>query len=289
MAMLLILQSFSITGTSSSDCLVSYYQDTHWGWVIDGKSHNITYEVHTISFQTFFVWAFKIVVDSWKFTILLLYILWDDWPMFMISASNEQLQQQLEYTLLKPDYHSWWISKMQSDTLEELYAIKLCFKLGKVPQKRMECFRLLLDDFAWIKHQFLSGIRDLRKAGSLWGMMRGVAGARKSIHQSWLAKGLRLGLGLLCWGFKGVKEEIPSEEASTLQIGSVAFSPRQCTCQQLHPCHRLFDQDGQFLTGSVVQTLLPVTFGYFLSSEAVVMRQLLRWKRLWQRSLTRSH
>ena len=33
----------------------------------------------------------------------------------MISGSNEQLQQQLEYTLLKPDYHSWWISKMQSD------------------------------------------------------------------------------------------------------------------------------------------------------------------------------
>ena len=63
--------------------------------------------------------------------MLLLYILWDDWPIFMISASNEQLQQQLEYTLLKPDYHSWWISKMQSDTLEEQYAIKFCFKLGK--------------------------------------------------------------------------------------------------------------------------------------------------------------
>ena len=28
------------------------------------------------------------------------------------------------------DYHSWWISKMQSDTLEERYAIKFCFKLG---------------------------------------------------------------------------------------------------------------------------------------------------------------
>ena len=54
----------------------------------------------SINFQTFFVWAFKIVVDSWKFIILLLYILWDDWPMFMISGSNEQLQQQLEYTLL---------------------------------------------------------------------------------------------------------------------------------------------------------------------------------------------
>ena len=35
--------------------------------------------------------------------MLLLYILWDDWPIFMISGSNEQLQQQLEYTLLKPD------------------------------------------------------------------------------------------------------------------------------------------------------------------------------------------
>ena len=52
----------------------------------------------------------------------------------MISGSNEQLQQHLEYTLLKPDCHSWGISKMQSgceDTLQERYAIKFCFKLGK--------------------------------------------------------------------------------------------------------------------------------------------------------------
>ena len=33
----------------------------------------------------------------------------------MISASNEQLQQQLEYTLLNPDCQGWWISEMQSD------------------------------------------------------------------------------------------------------------------------------------------------------------------------------
>ena len=49
----------------------------------------------------------------------------------MISGSNEQLQQQLEYTLLKPDCHSWWISKMQSGTLEERYAIKFYFNPGK--------------------------------------------------------------------------------------------------------------------------------------------------------------
>ena len=125
---------------------------------------SLIYVVPSIGFQTFFVQAFKIVVDSWKFTILLLYI----------------------------------------------------------------------------EHQFLSGISDWRNAGSLWEMMRGVGGVRKSIHQSWLAKRL----GLLCWGFKGVQEEIPSEEASNLQIGSVSFKPGQYTSPQPHPCHRLFDQDG---------------------------------------------
>ena len=52
----------------------------------------------------------------------------------MISGLNEQLQQQLEHNILKPDCHSWWISKIQSrreDNLEERYAIKFCFKLGK--------------------------------------------------------------------------------------------------------------------------------------------------------------
>ena len=102
----------------------------------------------------------------------------------------------------------------------------------------MEYFRLLLENLAWIEHQFLSGIRDSRRARSLWGMMRAVGGVRNSIR--WLAKGL----GLLCWCFERVQEEIPSEEASTLHIRLVAFPAGQCTSQQLHPYHRLFDQDG---------------------------------------------
>ena len=146
------------------------------------------YEVSSINFQTFFVQASKIVIDSWKFSLLLLYILWDHWPIFMISGPNEQLQQELEYTLLKPDCHSWWISKMQSGHEEQQYTVKFCFKLGKMPEKCMECFKLLFNHLGWIEHQFLRGIRDSRKAGSLWGMMRGVGGVRKSEHQSWLAK-----------------------------------------------------------------------------------------------------
>ena len=117
---------------------------------------------------------------------------------------------------------------MQSDTLEEGFAIRFCFTLGKIAQKRMECFRLLFDHLAWIEHQCLSGIRHSRKAGSLWRMMRGMGGVRKWIHQSWLAKGLGL--------------------------------------------------SRQFVRLHIVQTLHPVTFAYSLSSEAVVMRQLRRWK-----------
>ena len=187
------------------------------------------YELHTISYQTCFLGVIKNCRSR-----LLLYIIWDDWPILMISGLNEQLQQELEYTILKLERYSWWISKMQSDTLEERYAIKFRFK-------HMEYFRLLLEHLAWIEHQFLCGIRDSMKPGCLWGMMRGVGGVRKSIDQRWLAKGL--GLGLICWGFKEVQQEIPSEEASTLQIGSVAFPLRQCSSPQLHPCHRLFDQD----------------------------------------------
>ena len=150
-----------------------------------------------------------------------------------------------------------------------------------MPQKRMKFFRLLFDHLAWIEYQFLSGIRDSRKAGSLWRVMRGVGGVRKSIHQSWLDKRL----GLLCWGFKGVQEEIPSEEASGISTRTMLKSTTPSLSRTIWPRWA----SRHFLSLPIVQTLLPVTFGYSLSSEAVVMRQLRRWKRLWRRSLTRSH
>ena len=138
---------------------------------------NKTYAVPSISFQTFCT-GIKIVVESWKFTMLVLYILWDDWPIFIISGSNEQLQQELEYTLLKPDCQSWWISKMQSgreDTLQERYAIKFYFKLGKNPAEtygmlqtafRSSCMNRV-SVFEWHK-RFKEGsvsVRDDEKCG----------------------------------------------------------------------------------------------------------------------------
>ena len=176
--------------------------------------------------------ALRTCRNQWTFIMLLLYILWDDWPVFMIPGLNKQLQQQLEYTLLKIDCHSLRIWKMQSgrlDSLEERYAIKFGFKLGKNATEKMphgmlqaafgaSCMKRA-SVFEWLK-RFKEGKESVR-------VMRSVGGVRKSIHQSWLAKGL--GLGLLCWGFKGDQEEIPSEKTSTLQIGSLAFPPGQCT------------------------------------------------------------
>ena len=327
-------------------------------------------------FPDFFLEVFTIVVDSWKFCILLLYILWDDLPIFMISGSNEQLQQELEYTLLKPDCHSWWISKMQSgheDTSEERYAIKFYFKLRK---NATETYGMLQTAFQpscmnrasvceWHK-RFKEGRESVRddetcvrskevrtpevigqiknfmdkdrrvsietisaqfdvSVGTVHAIIREELKMRKicakfilrvlrenqeerryhdsremaklinpdpavldalvTCDESWIycydpetkrqsfpwkhagsprSKKARqskstlkllmipfffwqywhhlhaLGShwtdsqqGILCWGFKGVQEEIPREEASTLQIGSVAFPPGQCTTPSL--------------------------------------------------------
>ena len=300
----------------------------------------------------------------------------------MISGSNEQLQQQLEYTLLKPDCHSWWISKMQSgrdDILEERYAIKFCFKLGKNETEtygmlqtafRPSCMNRA-SVFQWHK-RFKEGresVRDDERCGrskegrtpELIGQIRNFMDKDRRVsietisaqfdisvgtvhtiireelmmgkicpkyaqrrsekktlswqqgdgradqfrsRTSWCSGDMRWKLdllvwprdqetefpveacwlsqtqegqteqihpqtfddpffwqlwhdlhalgsqwtdsqqGILCWGFKGVQEEIPSEEPSTLQIESVAFPPGQCTSPQFYPCHRLFDQDG---------------------------------------------
>ena len=78
-------------------------------------------------FPDFFVQAFKIVVNSLEFAMLLLYILWDECPIFMIAGSNEQLgihPSNAGLSQLVNFKNAIW-------TLEERYAIKFCFKLGK--------------------------------------------------------------------------------------------------------------------------------------------------------------
>ena len=115
--------------------------------------------------------------------MLLLYILWDDRPIFMISGSNEQLQQQLEYTLLKPDCYSWLISKMPSgrqDTLEERHAIKFCFKLGKNDTETYEMLQTAFRPFCMNRALVFEWHERFKEA--MESLMRGVGGVRKTMH-----------------------------------------------------------------------------------------------------------
>ena len=158
-----------------------------------------------------------------------------------------------------------------------------------MPQKRIECFCLLFNHLAWFEHQFLSSIRDSRKAGSLWGMMTDVGGVRMSIHESWLAK--ELGLWLLYRGLREFRKRFrrKGKHSSNRVSGISTKTMNQSTTPSLSQTIWPRWASRQFLTFSIVLTLLPVTFGYSLSSEGVVMRQLRRWKRLSRNSLTRWH
>ena len=112
-----------------------------------------TYVVPSISFQIFLNKHLKLS-ETLNNSVCYCYSSYEMTHQFLwFSGSNEQLQQQLEYTLLNPDCHSWWISKMQSgheDPLEERYAIKFCFKLGKKGQRNVwnvsDCFLTILHE-----------------------------------------------------------------------------------------------------------------------------------------------
>ena len=154
----------------------------------------------------------------------------------------------------------------------------------------MECFTLLLDHLAWTEHQFLSGIRDSRKAGSLWRIIRGVGGVRKSIHQSWLAKGFGFRVTMLRFLGSSGRDSVGRVQHSSNRVSGISTrTMHQSITPSLSQTIWPRWASTLFLTVPIVQTLLSVTCGYSLRSEAVVMRQLRRWKRLWRRSLTCLH
>ena len=192
-------------------------------------------------FPDIFVQAFKIVIDAWKFSMLLLHILWDDWPISMIIRFKWKATAGIGIhptKALLSQLVNFQNAIWTGGHLEERYVIKFCFKLGK---NAAETYGMLQTAFGpscmnrasvfkWHK-RFKEGKESVKDDE--------MCGRSKEVNRPEL-----IGLGLLCWGFKGVQEEILSEEASTLQIRLVAFPPGQCISPQLHPCHRLFDQDG---------------------------------------------
>ena len=222
------------------------------------------YVVHLICSQTFYIMAFKIVVDSWKLSMLLLYILWDDRPNFMISCSNEQLQLQLEYTLLKPDCHSWWISKMQSgreDTLEEWYAIKFCFKLG---ENATETYGMLqtafgascmnqVSGFEWYK-KFKEGresVRDDERCGR----------SKEVNTPELIGQSVRVRVRVTMLRFEGssTRHSVGRGQHSSNRVSSIyTRTMHQSATPSLSQTIWPMWASRQFLTLPIVQTLLPV-------------------------------
>ena len=100
--------------------------------------------VHSISFQTFLYRHLKLslTLENSVCYCYISYEMTDQFLWFQVQINS--YSRELEYTLLKPYCHSWWISKMQSDTLEEQYAIKLCFQLGN---NATETYGMLLTTF----------------------------------------------------------------------------------------------------------------------------------------------
>ena len=222
--------------------------------------------------------------------MLLLYILWDEWPIFMISASNKQLELQLKYTLLKPDCHSWWISKIQFDTLEERYAIKFCFKLGK---NATETYGMLQTAFrpSCMNRESVFEWHKRFKEGRE--SVRGDKRCRRSKEVNTLeliGQRVRLRITMLRFYGSSARDSVGRVQHSSNRVGGISTRTiHQSTTPSLSQTIWARWASRQFLSLPIVQTLLPVTFGYSLSSEAVVMRQLRRWKRLWRRSLTHSN
>ena len=121
-----------------------------------------------------------------------------------------------------------------------------------------------------------------------------MGGVKESIHLSWLAKGL--GLGLICWGFKGDQEEIPREEASTLQMGIKTvhhppYSPDLAPCDfclfpKLRGCgYETIEEIKESVT-KVIDTLTQEDFHWGLPEVVGMVQQVhCSRRRLLQRRL----
>ena len=175
----------------------------------------------------------------------------------------------------------------REDTLQDRYAIKLCFKFGK---NATETYGMLQTAFGpscinrasvfeWHKifKEGRESVRDDERCGR----------SKEVNTPELIGQRLKVRDRVTMLRFKGSSGRYSvgrGQHSSNLVSGISTRAIHQSTTPSLSRW-----TSRHFLTLPSVQTLLLVTFGYSLSLEAVVMRQLRRWKRLWRRLLTRSH
>ena len=168
----------------------------------------------------------------------------------------------------------------REDTLEERYAIKFCFKLGK---KATETYGMLHTTFGascmnrasvfeWHK-EGRESVRDDERCGrSKEVRTPELIGQTVRVRVRFLGSSGRDSVG---------RGQHSSNRVSGISTRTIHQSTTPSLSQSIWPRWT----SRQILALPIVQILLPVNFGYSLSSEAVVMKQLRRWKRLWRRGL----
>ena len=172
----------------------------------------------------------------------------------------------LKYNLLKSDCHSKWISKMQSGTSEERYAIQVCFKLGK---NATETYGILQAAFGascmnqasvseWHKRfkETRESVRDNERCGR-----SKEVNTPELIGQRVLVRVTMLRF----YGSSGGDSVGRGQPSSNRACGISSRTMHQSTTPSFSQTIWPRWASRQFSTVPIVQTLLPVTFGYSLA------------------------
>ena len=148
----------------------------------------------------------------------------------------------------------------------------------------MECFRLIFDHLAWLSQNQEGHTEQINPQILIVPFFDSTG----MIYMLWVPTGQTINKEYyveVLTEFSMKFRQYSSNRVSGISTRTIQQSTTPSFSQTIWPRWA----SRQFLTRPIVYTLLPVTFGYSQNSEAVVLRQLRRWKRLWWRSLIRSH
>ena len=173
------------------------------------------------------------------------------------------------------------------DTLEERYAIKFCFKLAKNTTEKIGMLQTDFRPFYMNRASVFEWRKRFKKGGESVRDDERCARSKEVNTPELIGQTVRVRVTMLRFKGSSGRDSVGSGQHSSNRVGGISTrTMHQSTTPSLSQTIWPRWVARQFLTVPIVQTLLPVTFGYSLSSETVVMRQLRRWKKLWRRSLT---
>ena len=132
----------------------------------------------------------------------------------------------------------------------------------------MECFRLLFDHLAWIEHQFLSGFERLKKGIESVRDDEGCGRIKEVNTPELIGQRVKFRVTMLRFQGSSGRDYIGRGQHSSNRLSGISCrTMHQSTTSSLSQTILQRWASRQFLSLPIVQTLLPVTFGYSLMRE----------------------